>query len=130
MKVKGLVVAIALSAPGFASAEVLSGVVDASSCVLVAKEDTTVGTMVGGATGGLVGAGLGSSLFGKSGSLLGGLAGAALGGAIGSSGDETHKCVLVLNSGDPITVMSDRTYSKGAKIRYVVSHDGSIAVVE
>ncbi len=127
---KKVIVALLVFPAVCLAAQVDTAVVAESKCVMVQKEDTTVGTVVGGVLGGAVGSGLGSALFGKSGSLVGGLLGAGAGGVVGSQGDELYDCTIVTDSGEVISSVTDRSYSKGSSIKYVTHRGGTQTILD
>jgi outer membrane lipoprotein SlyB len=103
--------------------------VEASKCVLVAKEDTTGKTVVGAGAGAAIGGIAGRLLFGKGAGTLGALAGGATGGLIGhNSGDTTYQCkLLVKRNGETLIFegTSDRKISSGFNYKFAVQ-DGKI----
>lgn len=112
------------------SAEVNTSTVKDVKCISVQKEDTTVGTLVGGAVGGTAGSVIGKSLFGKGGSLIGGLVGAGAGGLLGSSGDEIYDCTMVTVDNEIVRSVSDRSIRKGEIIRYATRKDGTQIILD
>lgn len=111
----------------------VTAVVEKATCTLVAKEDTTGKTVVGGGAGAVGGAVVGRLIGGKKGTGWGALIGAGAGALIGNNmGDETYSCNLIVTA-DGKRQMVDATTEKklkqGDQITLIKTDDGKLSVM-